>query len=89
MKIVTNNRRIELFSYDELKLTKKQEKEVEKCQWDSYFFYKGAVYRLSDFMYSTTFHKDWHAYYGTSYYSAIVIKVFPNDMTVIVGTATW
>lgn len=99
MTIVTNNvPRDILDSWD---LTPKEREQFDYLDWDkldkgedsaSFFRYKGELYDLGWFMRFTSAapeYDKWDGHYGTSYFSAILVKLTDDqsDVRVIVGYA--
>lgn len=80
IKIKGNNHWIEIISFWEL--TEKEQNEIrdnyEDIQNSSFFWYKGRVYDLSDFMRLTNgnpFSGEYHGYHADSFFSGILIRL--------------
>jgi hypothetical protein len=82
-------------------LTAKERAEFDYLDWQaidngedsaSFFHYKGWLYHLNDAMGinpkelpSDSFLKDWHGYYGDSYFSGVLVRYTKDMEHVIVG----
>ena len=88
--IKTNNIWRQIVSFYDL--TPKQQSDNEGQEESSFFVYLGDAYNLSDFMRIDDKEgelKGWDGHLGTSYFTAILIKVADSGDAVIVGRATW
>ena len=93
MEIVTNNKPRDIVSFFELKKKHREEmRDVfnEMAEDLQFFIYKDGVYCLDDFCVvdkKGQLSKHWDAVLGTSYFTAIVIRVTNCGESVIVGMA--
>lgn len=83
MNIATNNQPRLLLYWDEL--TEAEQAEFEGYQGHDFFRYKGQAYSLDDFM--RTELEGWHGVFGTSAFTAILVRVLPDHDSVVVGYA--
>lgn len=95
LKIITNHNKRDLLSFYEL--TEKELKEfdyyskeeLEEC-FNIFFRYKSNVYDITQFMHCRNLPNcnpisKWDGIHNDTFFSGIVIKLFPDEESVIVG----
>ena len=85
MKIFTNNKPRELFTFDQLTEKESANFSYDNAKDSTFFRYRDYVYDISDFMSAPPDlkAKGWHCYACDSYFSGTLIKMIDDDNIVV------
>ena len=89
IRITTNNNPRDILTFHEL--TEAEQREAaenigqEYAESMDYFWYKGQIHCLSDFMVAGDAFPDWAGYFPETYFSGLLVRVMDDGERVIIG----